>query len=332
MFGHRCGMVSACAAGLLCAAGVASAQTEAYISEIFFNPVGADDGFEFVELQGTPNADLTGWYFMVVEGDGAFVGGDVDKIFDLTGLSFGSNGLLLLRDSSLVLEPQPDPATNVSVDPVGFDPDIENGANTFVLFRWDAAAGGTLPFVTYQFDTDHDGIIDVPLTGMLDIDAVGWIDNSSSTMDYDYGEQFGGTSLNMLFPQSGGNAYNAEGFVRVFSNGQPCAWAGGDTDPDALTGADPFVWNFDRSFGFIENGVPDPSLKQLDPGTANDMTCGAQPCYADCDGSGALNIFDYICFGNEYASGTSYADCDGSGALNIFDYICFGNEYAAGCP
>ena len=27
-----------------------------------------------------------------------------------------------------------------------------------------------------------------------------------------------------------------------------------------------------------------------------------------------------------------YADCDGSGALNIFDYICFGNEYAAGCP
>ncbi|MCA9278059.1 MAG: hypothetical protein H6815_04635 [Phycisphaeraceae bacterium] len=55
-------------------------------------------------------------------------------------------------------------------------------------------------------------------------------------------------------------------------------------------------------------------------------------CYADCDGSGALNIFDYICFGNEYAAGTSYADCDGSGSLNIFDYICFGNEYAAGCP
>ncbi|MCA9278061.1 MAG: hypothetical protein H6815_04645 [Phycisphaeraceae bacterium] len=55
-------------------------------------------------------------------------------------------------------------------------------------------------------------------------------------------------------------------------------------------------------------------------------------CYADCDGSGQLNIFDYICFGNEYAAGTSYADCDGSGQLNIFDYICFGNEYAAGCP
>ncbi|MCA9278030.1 MAG: hypothetical protein H6815_04490 [Phycisphaeraceae bacterium] len=57
-----------------------------------------------------------------------------------------------------------------------------------------------------------------------------------------------------------------------------------------------------------------------------------QTCYADCDQSGSLNIFDYICFGNEYSAGTSYADCDGSGSLNIFDYICFGNAYAAGCP
>ncbi|MCA9277479.1 MAG: hypothetical protein H6815_01675 [Phycisphaeraceae bacterium] len=56
------------------------------------------------------------------------------------------------------------------------------------------------------------------------------------------------------------------------------------------------------------------------------------PCYADCDGSGALNIFDYICFGNAYANNDPYADCDGSGTLNIFDYICFGNEYANGCP
>ena len=55
-------------------------------------------------------------------------------------------------------------------------------------------------------------------------------------------------------------------------------------------------------------------------------------CYADCDGSGTLNIFDYICFGNQYAAGDPYADCDGSGTLNIFDYICFGNEYSAGCP
>ncbi|MCA9278035.1 MAG: hypothetical protein H6815_04515 [Phycisphaeraceae bacterium] len=55
-------------------------------------------------------------------------------------------------------------------------------------------------------------------------------------------------------------------------------------------------------------------------------------CYADCDSSSSLNIFDYICFGNEYSAATLYADCDGSGSLNVFDYICFGNAYAAGCP
>ncbi|MCA9278982.1 MAG: PQQ-dependent sugar dehydrogenase [Phycisphaeraceae bacterium] len=55
-------------------------------------------------------------------------------------------------------------------------------------------------------------------------------------------------------------------------------------------------------------------------------------CYADCDKSGSLNVFDYICFGNAYAQNLSYADCDGSGGLNIFDYICYGNAYAAGCP
>ncbi|MCA9278106.1 MAG: hypothetical protein H6815_04865 [Phycisphaeraceae bacterium] len=55
-------------------------------------------------------------------------------------------------------------------------------------------------------------------------------------------------------------------------------------------------------------------------------------CYADCDQSGTINIFDYICFGNAYANQDPYADCDQSGMLNVFDYICFGNAYAGGCP
>ncbi|MCA9278826.1 MAG: S8 family serine peptidase [Phycisphaeraceae bacterium] len=55
---------------------------------------------------------------------------------------------------------------------------------------------------------------------------------------------------------------------------------------------------------------------------------GCECGYVDCDGSGSVNIFDYICFGNEYAAGNAYADCDGNGTLNVFDYICFGNEYS----
>lgn len=65
----------------------------------------------------------------------------------------------------------------------------------------------------------------------------------------------------------------------------------------------------------------------------------APACYADCDkttGVGVLDIFDFLCFGNQFAAGNSYAcNCDLSTGLNvcdIFDFLCFGNGFARGCP
>jgi hypothetical protein len=55
-------------------------------------------------------------------------------------------------------------------------------------------------------------------------------------------------------------------------------------------------------------------------------------CYADCDASGSLDFFDFLCFQNAFAAGEPYADCDGSGSLDFFDFLCFQNEFAAGCP
>ncbi len=55
-------------------------------------------------------------------------------------------------------------------------------------------------------------------------------------------------------------------------------------------------------------------------------------CYADCDGSGSLDFFDFLCFQNAFAAGAAYADCDGSGARDFFDFLCFQNQFAAGCP
>ena len=59
-------------------------------------------------------------------------------------------------------------------------------------------------------------------------------------------------------------------------------------------------------------------------------TCDS--CYADCDGSGSLDFFDFLCFQNEFANASSFADCDGSGTLDFFDFLCFQNAFAAGCP
>jgi hypothetical protein len=74
---------------------------------------------------------------------------------------------------------------------------------------------------------------------------------------------------------------------------------------------------------------------------------GSPACYANCDGSTVepiLNVDDFTCFINEYASAQSlphaqqlahYSNCDGSTiapVLNVDDFTCFINQYAQGCP
>jgi hypothetical protein len=60
-------------------------------------------------------------------------------------------------------------------------------------------------------------------------------------------------------------------------------------------------------------------------------------CYPNCDGSTAapiLNVQDFACFLNAFASQDPYANCDGSTAtpvLNVQDFACFLNAFAAGC-
>ena len=56
-------------------------------------------------------------------------------------------------------------------------------------------------------------------------------------------------------------------------------------------------------------------------------------CYADCDQSGTLDIFDFLCFQNSFVLGESYAcDCDPDPVCDIFDFLCCQNAFVAGCP
>jgi DNA-binding beta-propeller fold protein YncE len=54
-------------------------------------------------------------------------------------------------------------------------------------------------------------------------------------------------------------------------------------------------------------------------------------CYADCDGSGALDIFDFLCFLNLFHLGDAGADCDGDAGLDLFDFLCYTNAFNGGC-
>jgi hypothetical protein len=58
----------------------------------------------------------------------------------------------------------------------------------------------------------------------------------------------------------------------------------------------------------------------------------ALDCEADCDGTGALDFFDFLCFQGLFSAGDPAADCDGDGELTLFDFLCFQNAFVAGCP
>ena len=55
-------------------------------------------------------------------------------------------------------------------------------------------------------------------------------------------------------------------------------------------------------------------------------------CYPDCDQTGSLDFFDFLCFTTSFTQGQTYADCDVSGTLDFFDFLCFQTEFQAGCP
>lgn len=81
-------------------------------------------------------------------------------------------------------------------------------------------------------------------------------------------------------------------------------------------GEDLVVYTFAQLHGTL-NGI------QIVPGAG---------CPADVDGSGVLDLFDFLAFQNLFVAQDPGADCDGNGAFDLFDFLCYQNQFAAGCP
>jgi hypothetical protein len=151
------------------------------LNEVFFNPPGTDQGAEFVEIKGSPNASLSNVWLLVIEGDGSPAAGTLDLAVNLTGQSIGSNGLFLIRDASNVLSPAPSSGTNVWVN--DFNPDIENGSNTFILVSNFSGLVGT------DYDSNDDGTLDSQPWASV-IDAIGYKE-SGTAAEINYGTSLG---------------------------------------------------------------------------------------------------------------------------------------------
>lgn len=228
------------------------AQAQVSLNEIFINPPGTDNGLEFVEIRSsTPSFPLDGYWLLAIEGDGA-AAGTVDLAYSLNGLTTGANGYLLLRDATSSLVPPPDAATAVVVQ--DFNPDIENGSNTYLLVRdFSGAAGNDL-------DTDNDGIADVAPWASI-ADGLSLIENDG-TANLGYAAQFGYTVFTAQ------TTFNADALYRL-ADGR---WAGSDT---LGTAPGPFTIDSTRA------AIAGEGLAQLEgsltPGSANNVAVVPEP-------------------------------------------------------
>jgi hypothetical protein len=93
-------------------------------------------------------------------------------------------------------------------------------------------------------------------------------------------------------------------------------------------------------FRFTANDTPSDSVTEaaLDAFKIIGYRCTQGGCYANCDNSTTppvLNVIDFTCFLQKFASGDPYANCDNSTTvpvLNVIDFTCFLQKFAAGCP
>lgn len=170
--------------GLASAGAFAQAFT---INELFVNPVGTDDGWEYAEIKGTAGASLNGFSFLSIEGDST-APGTVDRVVDLTGFSIGSNGLLLIRFGTNVSAIEA--ATTVVTAPSA--PNLENDTNTWAIANF-------LPTLSADLDTNNDGTLDLG-SGQSFVDAVGWTDNGSG--DFTYGFTYSRAIIGTFTPDA----------------------------------------------------------------------------------------------------------------------------------
>jgi hypothetical protein len=342
------------AAALLALAGSASAQ-QPFISEIFINPPGSpDSGRESIEITGQPNQSLAGFKLVIVEGDilvnavlpplGQRPAGTVDVILDLSAYTLGSNGVLLIRDTTRVLEPAPASGTNVVI--FDFNPDLENGGNTFLLGSGPLAANVT---VGLDLDPQDTGTLGSLGAGFNVTDAVAYVNGDEDGVMY--AAQFGG--FNIPRQLNGANGpWTPDALYRILnSDNTPALWAASDIL--TIAGQEqngPYYIDDTENYGWGSGGsptIPSPNTQiSLDLGSVN-FRLPAPVCYANCDQSTTppvLNAGDFSCFLTQFraagslpASGqlSAYANCDQSTTppvLNAGDFGCFLQKFRAGCP
>jgi hypothetical protein len=149
------------------------------LSEAKVNPPGEDAPFEYVEIKGPPGKLVTNLWLLAVQGNASSDPGRADFVVNLTGQSFGSNGLLIVAapghpylfssNTTVLLAPQ---LTNSGGR-------LDNGSLSLLLVGTpQAIVEGT------DLDNGNNGILEGLGSGAFIVDAIGWTDGASSDVVY----------------------------------------------------------------------------------------------------------------------------------------------------
>ncbi len=223
---------------------------EVVLNEIKVNPPGTDNGFEYIELRGTGTLPAF-TYVMSIEGDDNSIQGRVNYVRELSGVSFGANGIIIVRAPGAYAPPA---GATVVDDPRLSGGVLQNGSESIVLVtsatRIDTAAGGA-----------DGGAGLFPFPGAAVIDAVGWRTPLDGGVQ---GTVFGGVDLTL----NNGVADGVTRFLDDTTARSAPAWFSG-----RLTAGAPenLAWDFAAA---RSSNFPSDSLN-MTPGAPNEGTRAA---------------------------------------------------------
>ncbi|TWT43126.1 Calx-beta domain-containing protein [Botrimarina hoheduenensis] len=202
--GNETVVVTLSGAPIVAGQGVATlsiGDDDALINEVLANVSNASDetNREYIELIGTPGASLNGYYFTIFEGEEEELGGTAgeatgiaDLVIDLSGQTFGSNGLLVITPSNWAYTAAA--GTNVfstaALDGAGGK--IEDSSQTYALIRSlgapivqgvDYDTIGAYENATNQAIGTGLGILDQLPAGAQVVDSVGVVEGGGGDRD-----------------------------------------------------------------------------------------------------------------------------------------------------
>ncbi|MCR9199590.1 MAG: lamin tail domain-containing protein, partial [Planctomycetaceae bacterium] len=160
-------------------------STELFLNEIMIDPTEASDtSREYIELRGDANGFLPAdTYLVLLEGDSTSNPGNIDHVFELGGMQFGANGLLVLLQAGTPYSPA-SLANTVTATGSGWGTDfssrttdIENGSVTFLLIQ-----SATAPTPDADADDNDDGTLNANSWTIRD--GIGNIDGGPSDTAY----------------------------------------------------------------------------------------------------------------------------------------------------